>query len=184
MPQHTFSLESFATPTGELLLVSDDEQRVRALDWLDGETRLHKLLGRYYGRGSYELRKVARASAARQALQAYFEGELQALAALPVAFSGTEFQHIVWNALLEIPVGQTWSYGALADRIGRPGASRAVGLANGSNPISIIVPCHRVIGANAALTGYGGGIERKRWLLAHEGVDLGAASTQLTLLEI
>ncbi len=100
-------------------------------------------------------------------LAAYFAGELQAFD-LPLAAGGTAFQQRVWAALKEIPFGQTWSYGQLALHIGAPGASRAVGLANGRNPLSIVVPCHRVIGANGSLTGYGGGLERKRWLLAHE----------------
>ena len=89
---------------------------------------------------------------------------------LPLGMNGTTFQRRVWNTLLEIPYGATWSYGQLAKRIDNPNASRAVGLANGSNPISIVVPCHRVIGADGSLTGYGGGVERKRWLLAHEGL--------------
>ncbi|MGA2842418.1 MAG: methylated-DNA--[protein]-cysteine S-methyltransferase [Steroidobacteraceae bacterium] len=89
---------------------------------------------------------------------------------LPWRLHGTEFQQRVWNALMEIPYGATWSYGELAKRLGNPNASRAVGLANGRNPISILVPCHRVIGADGSLTGYGGGLERKRWLLAHEGL--------------
>jgi methylated-DNA-[protein]-cysteine S-methyltransferase len=89
---------------------------------------------------------------------------------LPLHFEGTTFQRRVWNELTQIPYGETWSYGQLASRIGNPGASRAVGLANGRNPISILVPCHRVIGADGSLTGYGGGLERKRWLLAHEGL--------------
>jgi methylated-DNA-[protein]-cysteine S-methyltransferase len=89
---------------------------------------------------------------------------------LPLRLQGTDFQRRVWQALTEIPYGQTWSYGELAKRIDNPSASRAVGLANGRNPISILVPCHRVIGADGSLTGYGGGLERKRWLLAHEGL--------------
>ena len=89
---------------------------------------------------------------------------------LPLGMQGTEFQLRVWRALTEIPYGETWSYGELAKHIGNPNASRAVGLANGRNPISILVPCHRVIGADGSLTGYGGGVERKPWLLAHEGL--------------
>ncbi|MEP6883507.1 MAG: methylated-DNA--[protein]-cysteine S-methyltransferase [Gammaproteobacteria bacterium] len=89
---------------------------------------------------------------------------------LPLRLMGTEFQQRVWRELTEIPYGETWSYGQLAKRINKPSASRAVGLANGSNPISILVPCHRVIGANGSLTGYGGGLERKQWLLTHEGM--------------
>lgn len=89
---------------------------------------------------------------------------------LPLRLHGTEFQFRVWSMLKEIPYGATWSYGELAKRIDNPNASRAVGLANGRNPISILVPCHRVIGADGSLTGYGGGLERKQWLLAHEGL--------------
>jgi methylated-DNA-[protein]-cysteine S-methyltransferase len=100
-------------------------------------------------------------------LAAYFAGELTEFD-LPMKMIGTEFQKTVWRELLNIPFGVTISYGELADRVGNPNASRAVGAANGRNPISIIVPCHRVIGSNGKLTGYGGGLERKEWLLAHE----------------
>jgi methylated-DNA-[protein]-cysteine S-methyltransferase len=106
--------------------------------------------------------------AASRQLAEYFAGERREFV-LPLNLKGTAFQQRVWRELQEIPFGKTWSYGQLAARIGRPGASRAVGLANGSNPISVIVPCHRVIGADGSLTGYGGGLPRKRWLLAHEG---------------
>jgi methylated-DNA-[protein]-cysteine S-methyltransferase len=106
-------------------------------------------------------------------LRAYFAGELTEFD-LPVAMHGTEFQRRVWAGLRDIPYGETISYGELAARVGRPGASRAVGLANGRNPIAIIVPCHRVIGADGSLTGYGGGLDRKVWLLEHE-----AAQTRL-----
>ena len=102
------------------------------------------------------------------ALKAYFDGELTAIDGLAVCADGTPFQQTVWRALRDIPCGQTISYSTLARRIGRPTAVRAVGLANGSNPVGIVVPCHRVIGANGTLTGYGGGLDRKRWLLAHE----------------
>ena len=104
--------------------------------------------------------------AARQ-LSEYFAGDRTEFD-LPLRPIGTEFQQRVWRALCDIPFGHTWSYGELAAHIGSPTASRAVGLANGRNPISIVIPCHRVIGANGSMTGYGGGIERKRWLLAHE----------------
>jgi methylated-DNA-[protein]-cysteine S-methyltransferase len=106
--------------------------------------------------------------AARQ-LDEYFTGRRREFD-LPLRLDGTDFQRRVWNVLLEIPYGATWSYGDLARRIGNPKASRAVGLANGRNPLSILVPCHRVIGADGSLTGYGGGLQRKRWLLAHEGL--------------
>ena len=104
-----------------------------------------------------------------RALASYFAGEKDAFDALVLAAEGTEFQRRVWQALREIPYGHTESYGELAARIGRPGAARAVGAANHDNPIAIAVPCHRVIGASGALTGYAGGLDRKRWLLGHEG---------------
>jgi methylated-DNA-[protein]-cysteine S-methyltransferase len=105
---------------------------------------------------------------AREQLAAYFSGELRTFD-LPLALIGTPFQKIVWQALIGIPFGTTQSYGELAKRIGHDGAARAVGLANGHNPIAIIVPCHRVIGADGSLTGFGGGLDRKEWLLSHEG---------------
>lgn len=105
---------------------------------------------------------------ARQ-LGEYFAGKRREFD-LPLRLYGTEFQQHVWQMLTRIPYGVTWSYGEQAKRLNKPNASRAVGLANGRNPISIIVPCHRVIGANGSLTGYGGGLERKQWLLAHEGL--------------
>ena len=99
----------------------------------------------------------------------YFDGDLNALDGVPCAPGGTPFQARVWKALRTIPVGRTWSYGELARRLGDPKAVRAVGFANGANPIAVVIPCHRVIGASGSLVGYGGGLERKRWLLAHEG---------------
>jgi methylated-DNA-[protein]-cysteine S-methyltransferase len=166
---HAFHLERVPTPTGAMLIVSDDEQRLRAVDWEDHEERMWRLLGRRYGKNAVALKETPRTSAAKQALDAYFEGDFEALTRAPVAANGTPFQSEVWAALRQIPTGATISYGALAIRIGRPKAVRAVGLANGANPIALFVPCHRVIGADASLTGYGGGLDRKRWLLAHEG---------------
>jgi methylated-DNA-[protein]-cysteine S-methyltransferase len=107
--------------------------------------------------------------AAVRQLGEYFSGQRREFD-LPLRMRGTDFQQRVWRSLTEIRYGETCSYGELAKRIGNPSASRAVGLANGRNPISIVVPCHRVIGADGSLTGYGGGLERKRWLLAHEGL--------------
>ena len=100
-------------------------------------------------------------------LSAYFDGDLKDFE-LPLALHGTEFQRRVWTELTTIPYGETTTYGELAERLGRPSAARAVGLANGKNPVSIIVPCHRVIGSTGSLTGYGGGLPRKRYLLAFE----------------
>jgi methylated-DNA-[protein]-cysteine S-methyltransferase len=113
--------------------------------------------------------RVGPLSATVRQLTEYFAGTRREFD-LPLRLQGTSFQTRVWHELGEIPYGQTWSYGQLARRIANPSASRAVGLANGRNPISIVVPCHRVIGADGSLTGYGGGLERKRWLLAHEGL--------------
>lgn len=101
-------------------------------------------------------------------LDEYFSGRRHTFT-IPLAPNGTEFQLAVWNALRGVPYGDTVSYAELARRIGRPSAVRAVGAANGANPIAVVIPCHRVIGSNGSLTGYGGGIERKQWLLAHEG---------------
>jgi methylated-DNA-[protein]-cysteine S-methyltransferase len=168
MESQIFQTERFETPTGRMVLVTDEGGRVHALDWEDHRERTERLLGRYYRRLTLTLREARKESAAKRALLAYFAGRLDAIDELAVATSGTEFQNQVWTALRRIPMGKTLSYGALAQAIGRPAAVRAVGLANGSNPIAIIVPCHRVIGANASLTGYGGGLERKRWLLDHE----------------
>jgi methylated-DNA-[protein]-cysteine S-methyltransferase len=101
-------------------------------------------------------------------LDAYFDGSLRAFD-VPLAPAGSAFQHTVWDQLTRIPYGTVASYGAIAERIGRPSAARAVGAANRTNPIAIVVPCHRVIGASGALTGYAGGMWRKEWLLKHEG---------------
>jgi methylated-DNA-[protein]-cysteine S-methyltransferase len=168
LPVQTFHLERAATPTGAMLIVTDDEQRLRVADWEDHEDRMQRLLRRRYGENAIALVESQGVSPARRALEAYFEGEFGAVAAMPVAANGTPFQSEVWAALRLIPAGSTLSYGALAAQLGRPKAMRAVGLANGANPIAIFVPCHRVIGADASLTGYGGGLDRKRWLLAHE----------------
>lgn len=168
MTAERFALERIPTPTGVMLIVTDDQRRLRALDWADCEPRMLRLLRQHYGEDGYRLREAARRSRAARSIQAYFDGDFAAILGLPTATNGTAFQRAVWEALRQIPTGHTISYGVLAARLGRPAAARAVGLANGSNPIAIVVPCHRVIGANAALTGYGGGLERKRWLLTHE----------------
>jgi methylated-DNA-[protein]-cysteine S-methyltransferase len=168
----TFSLERLDTATGRMLLVTDDQRRLRALDWQDHEERMQRLLERHYGADAVHLSDASTTSQAARALEAYFAGDFGAIANVPTATNGTPFQRRVWAALRLIPVGETLSYGALAARIGQPRAARAVGLANGCNPIAIVVPCHRVIGANTTLTGYGGGVDRKRWLLAHESREL------------
>lgn len=162
-----FTLDRLASPVGEVLLVTDAEGAVRAFDFTDYEARMRKLLARHYG--EVVLNEGRAPEAVRAAIAAYFSGDARALGGLTVKTGGTDFQRSVWAALRTIPAGETWSYGQLANAIGKPGAVRAVGLANGANPVGVIVPCHRVVGANGTLTGYAGGLERKRWLLAHEG---------------
>jgi methylated-DNA-[protein]-cysteine S-methyltransferase len=114
--------------------------------------------------------------AVEEAFEAYWSGELGAIDKLEVEAGGTPFQARIWAALREIPVGETISYAELSRRVGSPGASRAAGSANGANPISIVIPCHRVIRGDGDLCGYAGGVPRKRWLLAHEGAKVRAAS--------
>ncbi len=160
-------LERMASPISRLLLVTDSEGVLRALEFADCETRLHRLLREHYG--DYTLREGAAPIALTRALEAYFNGRIDVLAGVEVATGGTSFQRKVWRALRAIPTGRTISYGQLAASLGNAKASRAVGSANGANPIAIVVPCHRVIGANGALSGYAGGLRRKRWLLDHEG---------------
>lgn len=146
------------SPVGKLLLAAD-ESGLRFLLFAEGRTP--PSIEPDWKHDSILLQEPMRQ------LRAFFAGELHRFD-LPLAPQGTEFQKRVWNALLEIPFGETTSYGELARRLGNPTASRAVGLANGSNPIAIIIPCHRVIGSNGKLTGYGGGLPNKRWLLDFE----------------
>ena len=167
----TLTLDRIATPVGEVLLVTDAYGVVRALDFVDYEPRMMRLLGRHAPGAALESGRAP--DTVRGAVEAYFAGDRTALNGLVVKTSGTAFQSAVWAALRAIPAGQTRSYGQLAAAVGSPKAVRAAGLANGQNPIAVIVPCHRVIGANGTLTGYAGGLERKRWLLAHEGVAVG-----------
>ena len=172
MNDDKFFIEHVSTPIGTMLLLTDDQDRLRAADWEDYESRMHRLLRLHYGAGHTQPESTSRASTARRAVEAYFAGQISAIDSLQVETGGTAFQREVWSALRAIPAGETISYGHLAARLGRPKAVRAVGLANGANPVGVVVPCHRVIGANASLTGYGGGIERKRWLLQHEGAAI------------
>jgi methylated-DNA-[protein]-cysteine S-methyltransferase len=154
------------SPIGELLLVGDG----RALHGL------HMQEGRTAASVNPEWRPADEPFAdVRRQLSEYFDGERDEFD-VPLAMTGTPFQRRVWQALQRIPYGETTTYGELARRLGRPSASRAVGLANGRNPIAVIVPCHRVIGSDGSLTGYGGGVERKRLLLELEATGRGAPS--------
>jgi methylated-DNA-[protein]-cysteine S-methyltransferase len=163
-----FISDRLPTPIGDLLIVADDQGNLRATFWTDQEEDLRRVLRRHYPCRPVEFQHQRNPHGLTDAIARYFAGELHVIDTLPVATAGTPFQREVWIALREIPCGTTISYGQLAARLGRPAAVRAVGLANGANPIGVVVPCHRVIGANGSLTGYGGGIERKRWLLDHE----------------
>jgi methylated-DNA-[protein]-cysteine S-methyltransferase len=163
------SLERMPTPIGAALVVTDEAGALRAFNWTDYEPKMLAWIARHYPKA--RLAEGRAAEPVRKALAAYFAGEATALDGLSWQASGTAFQLRVWQALCTIPAGETLSYAGLAERIGHPTAVRAVGLANGANPISLVVPCHRVIGANGALTGYGGGLPRKRWLLSHEGAS-------------
>lgn len=168
-----FNVERMPTPVGELLVVTDGDGALRAIDWTDHEARTRELMRLQYAKDPVQLTAASgAASEARKALEAYVAGDLKSLATLAVRTGGTPFQREVWAALRTIPAGETRSYSELAAQLNRPAAVRAVGMANGANPISIVVPCHRVIGADRSLTGYGGGLPRKRWLLEHEGVRL------------
>jgi methylated-DNA-[protein]-cysteine S-methyltransferase len=156
------------TPIGEMLIFADQEGNLRATDWTEFDGRMRRFLERQYGADGFILKASRNPNGLTDAISRYFAGELEVIDALPVQAGGTPFQRDVWRALRDIRCGTTISYGQLAQRIGRPAAVRAVGLANGANPVGVIVPCHRVIGSNGSLTGYGGGLERKRWLLEHE----------------
>lgn len=169
-------MDRLATPIGEARIVTDTEGVLRFFDWSDLEARMHRLIERYYR--ATPLVEGSAPRTVRDAFTAYFDGEIDQVHTLAWRTAGTAFQRAVWQGLCDIPAGVTESYGQLAARIGNPKAVRAVGLANGANPVAIVVPCHRVIGADGGLTGYGGGLHRKRWLLAHEGaafIDRAAA---------
>ncbi len=173
------------SPIGKLLLVTKGEQ-LFALDFEDYESRMLSLLKARFGTLSLLLETPVKMCTGLQPdlnvrLAAYFAGDYHSLAEIPLNPGGTPFQRRVWSALQAIPVGTTMTYGMLATRLGNPSASRAVGMANSRNPIAIALPCHRVVGANHQLTGYAGGLERKKWLLKHEGVILGEAAQQIAL---
>jgi methylated-DNA-[protein]-cysteine S-methyltransferase len=156
------------TPLGRLAIVVDDRGTLRAVGFTEGHARMERHFASGADGGATFVAKK-NPGGLTAPIRAYFKGDLAAIDALPVTFVGTPFQRRVWTTLRTIPCGETWSYGDLAATVGNPKAVRAVGLANGANPVGIVVPCHRVIGADGSLTGYGGGVERKRWLLEHEG---------------
>ncbi len=167
-------LERWESPLCPLLIVTDDHDVLRAIEFGAYESRMECLLRNHYG--NYTLEEGKAPVSIKQALKAYFNGKIDALAEVKTATGGTPFQREVWKVLRTISPGTTISYGQLARKMGRKGAGRAVGAANGANPIPIVVPCHRVIGADGSLTGFGGGLANKKWLLEHEARFAGAAA--------
>jgi len=164
------------TPLGEMLALSSDEG-LCALEFTTvkgrarGQERLSRLnarLGRWFPPHQIVERETPVIATTRRWLEDYFAGTAADIAGMPLDMRGAPFEQRVWIALQAIPPGETTSYGAIAQALASPGASRAVGAANGANPIAIIVPCHRVIGSSGSLTGYGGGLDRKTWLIDHE----------------
>jgi methylated-DNA-[protein]-cysteine S-methyltransferase len=162
-------IATVSSPIGPLTLAAH-ERRLCLLHFGPDDSGPRRTLARWYpGIAVEEHRDPARASTA---LARYFDGDVAALDGIEVELNGTPFQRRVWDALRHVRAGTTTSYGDIARRIGATSAVRAVGAANGANPVALVVPCHRIIGTNGSLTGYGGGLDRKRWLLHHEGVLL------------
>jgi methylated-DNA-[protein]-cysteine S-methyltransferase len=172
-------LNRLPTPIGEMLILTDTDGNLCVIDWDDHEPRMRRWLERQYRKQGFLLEENSTPNTITRAMERYFAGDLAAIDSLPLKPEGTAFQRKVWNALQQIPCGVTISYGQLAARIGQPSAVRAVGLANGANPIGVVVPCHRVIGADGSLTGYGGGLHRKTWLLKHESAMPGSKQDKL-----
>lgn len=158
-------LDVIASPIDDIMIVVDGD-RMCALDFADYQPRMMKLLERHYG--SVHLTPANNPCGFSDLVRRYFAGDIHSLDAIAVSTGGTPFQQQVWSALRTIAPGTTATYGELAAQLGKPTAYRAVGATNALNPVGIVLPCHRVIGANAALTGYAGGLARKQWLLHHE----------------
>jgi len=154
------------SPIG-VIAIAASEGRLVALDFGESATRLETDLAARYGGAQLERRRDPFGVSRR--IEAYLAGDLGALDTIEVDPGGTPFQRQVWTALRRVPAGRTITYAEMARTIGRPTAQRAVGAANGRNPVSIVIPCHRMVGTDGTLTGYGGGLARKRWLLQHEG---------------
>jgi len=162
-------IDKIDSEIGPILIVSDGE-KLCALDFAEYRSRMMALLQKRFK--SIQLIEKSNPQGFSDRLQSYLAGNLNSLDEIPVSTGGTPFQQQVWFALRSIPTGTVATYGELAQMVNRPTAYRAVGMTNSLNPVAIVLPCHRVIGANANLTGYAGGLERKRWLLQHEGVLL------------
>jgi methylated-DNA-[protein]-cysteine S-methyltransferase len=157
------------SPIGPLAFLTDDA----ALRGLDLRGNLDELIADFSRRhGDIAVDESADPLSIQKQLDAYFGGDVRALDATAAIPDGTPFQLQVWTHLRSIRAGTTTTYGAIAHELGKPSSTRAVGAANGANPIPLVIPCHRVIGANGTLTGYGGGLHRKEWLLRHEGAEI------------
>lgn len=171
----TFCFDRLDSPIGQILVVTRGNV-LCSVDFEGYEDRMMALLKKRYG--EVVLQAGGKSGRVCDRIRAYLSGDLNSLDDIPTETGGTEFQQQVWQALRRIPPGKVMTYGELAQQIGRPKAVRAVGMTNGLNPIAIVLPCHRVVGANGKLTGYAGGLERKRWLLAHEGVELAVETAE------
>lgn len=170
--------DKMASPLGDMYLGVNDTGELVSVDWKDDGRADFFSLDRFYP--NHARTPAAMPADIHDALSAYFAGEISAIEHIQVALPGTVFQRAVWQSLLKIPAGTTCTYGGIAARVNNPGAMRAVGMANNANPIALVVPCHRVIGATGKMVGYGSGIKRKEWLLRHEG----AASDAMTQGEL
>jgi methylated-DNA-[protein]-cysteine S-methyltransferase len=159
-----------STPIGDMLVLASDEG-LCALEFVGPRkrlTRLERRLAHWFPPHRIVDGETGTTTRTREWLTAYFKGTTADVGDLPISMHGSPFEQKVWRALLQIPPGETASYGDIARAVGSAGASRAVGAANGANPIAIIVPCHRIVGSSGSLVGYGGGLDRKTWLLEHE----------------
>lgn len=172
---------SIETPIGALIVAADSDGVIWAADFIDHEDRFIRLLERRFGRFTYSLSPGSVAEEISSAMATYFTGDFEPMRRLRLQTGGTPFQQSVWQSLRDIPSGVPTNYASLATQLGRSNAARAVGHANASNPFNIIVPCHRLVGANGDLTGYAGGLERKRWLLDHEARHAGSGDPSLRL---
>ncbi|MFT5112385.1 MAG: methylated-DNA-[protein]-cysteine S-methyltransferase [Parasphingorhabdus sp.] len=153
---------------GDMQVYQDERNCLYALDWIEYTSRSHQYFDQQFGAEQWQSVDTPANGSVIEALTAYLSGELAAITALKVHTQGTPFQLEIWKLLQEIPTGETRTYGDLARQVSNIGASRSVGAACGANPIAIVIPCHRVVGANQSMTGYASGVERKNWLLRHE----------------
>ena len=165
----TLYQNEFKSPIGEIVFL-DDGDRLCFLDFSENTNRLDTILKRKFGQ--FEIKKGDDVLGIGSRLERYFQGELQALSDVSLNTPGTDFQLSVWDQLQKIPPGKVLSYNQLAAKVSNPRAIRAAGTANGSNPVAIVIPCHRVIGKDGSLRGYAGGEWRKQWLLNHEGYQI------------